>query len=241
MRNRRAALRAVGNQVETAIWPLRHPRTGRTVTLIGTMHIGDSRYFTELSSIVERLAAPGVEIHLEGVAHRGEDRLTVLERRRLAEVAGWTDPETSGAAVALLRLESQSGFLRLPEGTRNIDMSHGELLRRVGWTEYRRLFAPGPEEPPPGLAPFVRTAIRFQLRHSRGLDRLRSLAPRYRRVNRVVIGERNAVAFAGACDALRQGDVVLLWGCDHLPGLARLFTRAGYRPQPGRWVSACTI
>jgi len=99
----------------------------------------------------------------------------------------------------------------------------------------------GPGRPAPGLAPLVRAAIRFQLRHGRGLEVVRSFLPRPRRVNRVVIAERSAVAFAGATEALRHGDVALLWGCGHLPGLTRLFIRAGYRPEPGRWVTACQV
>ena len=42
MRSRQvAALRITGSRVETAVWTLTHPATGRTVTLVGTMHIGD--------------------------------------------------------------------------------------------------------------------------------------------------------------------------------------------------------
>jgi uncharacterized protein YbaP (TraB family) len=70
------------------------------------------------------------------------------------------------------------------------------------------------------------------------IEALRSLRPRNRRVNRVVIGERNRRAFEGATEALTRGDVVLVWGTDHLPGLARLFTRAGYLGHEA-WFQAC--
>jgi hypothetical protein len=205
------------------------------------MHIGDARYFDQLSEILAGLAAGGAEVHLEGISHRQDELLTEWERARLAEARRWRNPETSGAAVALLKVESQS-LLRLPEETRNIDLSHAELLRRLGWDAYRRLFAvESAPLPGRGLAPVVRAAIRFQLRHGRGLEFLRSTRPEWRRVNRVVIDERNAVAFAGAADALERRDVVLVWGADHLPGLARLFQRAGYRPLAERWLSACAV
>lgn len=241
----RSALRVSGRQVETAVWSLRHPVTRRTVTLLGTMHIGDVGYFARLSAELAEVAATGAEIHLEGINHGGEERLTAIERARLAEAAGWEDPETTGVAVSLLRLESQSSHLILPPATRNIDLSHGELLRRVGWNAYRRLFAPGPAGPAgpsgPAFGPLVRAVIRFQLRHSGGLDRVRSLTPAWRRLNRVVVGERNRVAFAGALEALARTDVALVWGCDHLPGLARLLQGAGYRPESARWLAACTV
>lgn len=234
------ALRVLGSRVQTATWVYRRPDTGRTVTLVGTMHIGNARYFGQLSELLDRLAGSGTEIHVEGIAHRSEEGLTALERRRLAEAGAWADRETTGAAVAALQAESQSG-LRLPDGSRNIDLSHLELLRRIGWNEYRRLFRPPPAGAPQLSGAAARAAIRFQLRHNRGLEILRGLSPRQRRLNRVVISERNAVAFAGAADALKERDVALVWGCDHLPGLARLFVGAGYRLTEQRWFDACSV
>jgi pheromone shutdown protein TraB len=235
-------LRLTGNHVRTAVWTLVHPATGRTVILVGTMHIGDATYFRNLTELLAGLAAGGAEIHVEGIARRDGDCLSEWEEDRLAEAGTWDDAETTGAAVNLLSLESQSVHLHLPDGTRNVDLSHVELLRRVGWDDYRRLFASPPEAPAtPGFGPVARTAIRFQLRHSRMIEALSSLRPRNRRVNRVVIGERNRRAFEGATEALTRGDVVLVWGADHLPGIARLFTAAGYRLGHEAWSEACLL
>ncbi len=81
----------------------------------------------------------------------------------------------------------------------------------------------------------------FELRHREAFHRLRSLRRRYRRVNDVVIGERNRLAFAGAVDALSRGNVVLLWGADHLPGLARLLALQGFALRHEQWFDACGI
>jgi hypothetical protein len=235
-------LRLSGNHVRTAVWTLGHPATGRTVTLVGTMHIGDASYFRALSGLLGDMAAAGAEIHVEGIARHDGDCLSEWEEDRLAEADGWDDAETTGAVVKLLRLESQGAQLDLPPGTRNIDLSHAELLRRVGWENYRRLFAAQPEAPSAaGFGPVVRAAIRFQFRHSRLLETLGSLRPRTRRVSRVVIGERNRRAFEGATEALTRGDVVLVWGTDHLPGLAKLFAAAGYRRRREAWFEACVL
>jgi len=237
-----SALRVSRHRVRTAVWTLVHPITGRTVTLAGTMHIGDTAYFRALSVLLNGLAVGGAEIHVEGIARRDGEHLSRRERNRLAEAETWNDAETAGAAVKLLRLQSQGVELRLPEGARNIDLSHAELLRRVGWRNYRRLFAvPAAAPASAGFGPVVRAAIRFQLRHSHGLDALRSLRPRNRRVNRVVMGERNRCAFDGATDALNRSDVVLVWGTDHLPGLADLFTAEGYRLSGEAWFEACRL
>jgi hypothetical protein len=235
-----AALRVTKGCVETAVWTLTHPESGRTVTLLGTIHIGSPAYFRDLSVFLAGLAAAGAEIHVEGISRR-DDALTEWEEDRLAEADSWADPETT-AAVESLRLESQSARLRLPDGTRNIDLSAAELLRQVGWNSYRRLFASQPSKPPPpGVNRLVRAVIRFQLRHGRALDGLRSLRPRNRQMNRVVIEERNQRAFAGGAEALTRGDAVLVWGTDHLPGLARRFWAAGFRPCRQQWFEACTI
>ena len=237
-----AALRVDRRRVKTAVWTLAHPATGRTVTLLGTMHIGDPAYFGQLSEVLAGLAEAGAEVHVEGISDGVAGPMSDWERDRLAEADGWANAETSGAAVALLQLESQGGKLRLPAGTRNIDLTYVELLRRVGWDDYRRLLAPQPElRVAPGLGPVVRAAMRFQLRHSRSLARLASLRPWARRVSEVVMGARNEIAYAGGLDALERGDVVLVWGTDHLPELAERFAAAGYRPRREQWFDACTI
>ena len=58
---RDTAVRMAGNRVQTAVWRLVHPVTGRTVTLFGTMHIGNAAYFRRLSSLLADLAAAGAE------------------------------------------------------------------------------------------------------------------------------------------------------------------------------------
>ena len=235
------AVRIAGNRVQTAVWTLVHPVTGRTITLFGTMHIGDAGYFRELSAVLADLAAAGAEVQFEGISRREDDRPSEWEQERLAEAGGWADPEQEGAAVALLQLASQ-GELLLPAGARNIDLSHLELLRRVGWNNYRHLMAPQPESPlTAGLGRIVRAILRVQLRHQRLFARLQSLRRNNRRINRVVIHERNRIAFAGASEALARGDVVLVWGPDHLPGLAKLFSDAGFRRRREAWFEACTI
>ena len=243
------ALRVTAERrLSTAVWTLTHPRTGRTVTLIGTMHVGDDGYFAAMSTLVEELAATGAEIHVEGISHRHDNAMRGWELNCLAAAYSWEDPETFGAA-ATLQVGSQGASLRLPEGVRNNDLSHVDLLRRIGWANYRRLFAPPLAEMPAvaagRLARFgaevARAAIRFRVRHRRTISRVKAIRGRNRMVNRVVIAERNRIAFAGAVEALSDRDVVLIWGADHLPGLARLFALQDYTLSETRWLDACAI
>ena len=228
------------------MWTLAHRSTGRRVTLVGVMHIGDSSYFDVLSDLLFELARHGEEIHVEGIsagtAHGTDDLdLTPWERERLAEAATWADPEA--ATAGMLQLASQRVGLRLPDNTRNVDLSDLDLLRAVGWRDYERLLRPAPISPPlrrpTGLA--VRSAMRFQLRYGRAIQRIRALRPRNRRIDRVVIGSRNRWAFMGAHAALQWTDVVLVWGTDHLPGLAAMFRANGYRLHHEAWLEACRI
>jgi hypothetical protein len=235
------ALRITGNTLSTAVLTLAHPRTARFVTLLGTMHIGDASYFANLSDLVEGLATAGAEVHIEGISHRG-DPMRCFERNNLAAAESWASSETAGVA-AFLSVESQGDRLRVPEGARNIDLSDVELLRRVGWDNYRRLFAPPPlaEQKPRRVGRAMRAAIGFQLRHRRAIHRLRSLGGAYRRLNEVVIGERSRLAFAGAVEALTRRDVVLVWGADHLPGLVRMLALQDYHLRRQEWFDACQI
>lgn len=237
-RRESCALRVLGRRVQTAIWTLQHPASGRHVTLIGTMHMGQRSYFRDLSAAIGALAAAGAEVHVEGIAHRDGQRLTRREQAHLDEADRWSGPRRADDPARLLQLDSQD-HLVLPDGARNIDLSRGDLLHRLGWTEYRRLFAPKPAPPPPGA--MARTVIRFQLRHSQAIESLRCLRPRHRKISRVVLHERNRHAFDAALGALARGDVALVWGADHLPGLAALFEQAGYRVTGQAWVGACTI
>jgi hypothetical protein len=234
------ALQLLWGSVITAVRTFTHPESGRAVTLVGTMHIGQYRYFRQLSGVVEALSAAGAEVHVEGINHVDDSPPTQWERDRLAEADRWADPETTGVAVSLLRVESQGVRLRLPDGVRNVDLSHLQLLRRLGWEDYRRVFTPPrahTSTPRLGLA--ARAAIRFQFRHPRLVDRFASLRRRDRRIAQVVIEQRNQLAFAAATEALTRGDVALVWGTQHLPGLATLFRSQGYRLSREEWFEAC--
>src|ERR1700738_1786847 len=77
------AVRVTKRQVRTAVWTFTHPRTRRTVNLVGTLHIGEPEYFRELSAWVEDLWTRGAEIHVEGINQRHEESLSDWERERL--------------------------------------------------------------------------------------------------------------------------------------------------------------
>jgi hypothetical protein len=241
-RHRRRALRIRdGGRVETVVRVFEAPGTGRRLHLVGTMHLGDTAYYEELSALVAALDASGAAVHYERIRRADDGDVTPEERVQLEEVESSGYPGGLDAFVAVLGLELQGERLVLPAGARNVDVSDVELLRGLGPERYRRLVARPDVAFDERAAPLARPLFRFLLRHGPALDRLRMLSARHRRVQRVMVDHRNAVALAAGLRALDRGDAALVWGTAHLPGMARQLQRAGFRLTAEVWLTACTL
>jgi hypothetical protein len=240
-RHRRRALRLRRRHVETVVRVFEVPDTGRRLTLVGTMHLGDAGYYDALSALLADLEAAGTAVHYERIRRADEADLTAEERRRIESVEASGYPVGFDAFVEALGLELQGERLALPAGARNVDVTDVELLRALGWDRYRRLVEPPHVTIDERSASVARPAFRFLLKHGRTLDRLRSLSARHRKENRFMIGERNRVALAEALRESSHHDVALVWGTAHLPGLARALRRHGYRLRAERWLRVCTL
>lgn len=240
-RHRRTALRLRGGRVETVVRVFEDPATGRRLHLVGTMHLGEPAYYEALSALLADLGAAGAAVHYERIRRADDADVTPAERHRLEQVESSGYPAGLDAFVAVLGLELQGERLALPAGARNVDVSDVELLRGLGWEEYRRLVARPDLTFDERAAPLARPLFRFLLKHGRGLDRLRALSARHRRVQRFMIGHRNRVALAEGLAALEDGDVALVWGTAHLPGLARRLQRSGARLRAEQWFTVCTL
>ncbi|HEV7534958.1 MAG TPA: hypothetical protein VGP90_04935, partial [Acidimicrobiia bacterium] len=217
------------------------PGSGRRLHLVGTMHLGEAAYYDDLSALLADLGSAGTAVHYERIRRADDADLAPEERHRLEQVESSGYPAGLDAFVAVLGLELQGERLALPEGARNVDVSDADLLRGLGWERYRRLVA-RPDIPfDDRAAPLARPLFRFLLKHGRTLDRFRALSGRHRRVQRLMIDHRNEVALAEAARALEAGDVALVWGTAHLPGMARRLARSGYRLRAEQWFTACTL
>jgi hypothetical protein len=240
-RHRRRALRLRRRQVETVVRVFEAPDTGRRLTLVATMHLGDATYYDALSRLLADLAAAGADVHYERIRRADDADLTEEERHRLDGVQASGYPVGLAAFVGALGLELQGDRLALPAGARNVDVSDVELLRALGWDRYRRLVEPPAVNIDERAAPLARPAFRFLLKHGRTIDRLRALSATNRQASRFMIGERNRVALNEALQPSAQGDVALVWGAAHLPGMARELRRHGYRLQSERWLRVCAL
>jgi len=239
--DRHRALRLRGDRVETVVRVYEAPATGRRLHLVATMHLGEPAYYEALSGLLADLAAGGAAVHYERIRRADDTDVTPEERARLEEVESSGYPAGLDAFVAVLGLELQGERLALPAGARNVDASDVELLRGLGGEEYRRLVARPEVAFDERAAPLARPLFRFLLRHGAALDRFRALSARHRRVQRFMIGHRNRLALAEALAALGAGDVALVWGSAHLPGMGRQLERAGYRLRAEQWLTVCTL
>jgi hypothetical protein len=240
-RGRGRALRTRRYDVETVVRVFEPPATGRRLTLVGTMHLGDAAYYETLSALLADLAAAGAAVHYERIRRADDADLTDGERAELDGVEASGYPAGLDAFVGVLGLELQGERLVLPAGARNVDVSDVELLRGLGEERYRRLVARPEITIDERSAPLARPVFRFLLKHGGKLDRLRAISSRHRRVNRFMIGERNRVALAEALRVLPDHDVVLVWGTAHLPGLARELRRLGYCVRAEQWLRVCAL
>lgn len=230
---------------QTPVVRYENRKTGRTVTLIATMHSGTNAYFNKLNEIIAGLEAAGAVVCYEGIRPAAEE-----------EWAGAADGERAARGLSLpvsglqamcryLDWVEQSVGLKYSPSWRNVDMTELELVRRAqphNVTEmsdgFSDLFA--------GLTPErfgeiagSGEALLVRLLSLDYFDLVWRLSVRaassdaHRNVGRVMLEERNRGALARLPS---DADAVLLWGSGHLSGLAAGLREAGYRRLSTTWV-----
>lgn len=250
-------LRLIGaTYLQTPIRGYHHRETGRRITVVCTMHMGVAAYFTGLRAVIDKLQADGAVVQSEGsrmldsTADTTADELLLLTGLRhateiedqRAAVLGWV---TQAAGLAY-----PADGMSYPPDWQIVDLSHLEIIRRVGVDTMRRHLA--------GRNRLFGQAVnrrgaRYLLMITIGMriganDRLNHMAEDHRKqqrredpMNAVLLGERNAVALAGLDRT--DLDTVLIWGAKHLPGLHAGLTERGYErvPEPEQWHTVTTL
>jgi hypothetical protein len=93
-RHRRRALRLRRRHVETVVRVFEAPDTGRRLTLVGTMHLGDAGYYDGLSALLADLEASGTAVHYERIRRADDADLTD------DDAAGWKESKPAGIPSA---------------------------------------------------------------------------------------------------------------------------------------------
>jgi hypothetical protein len=239
-------LRVRRGVLQTPVIRYRQRSTGRTVTLVGTAHIGEASYYKTLHAMVTQMEAAGAVVLYEAVRPAAEsDWAAASASERAARGAPQAMGQDSSRRVCRsLRWVEQRAVFACAPSWRNADMTDLELVRQarpealVGLGEdladvFRTSLGESESDAFAGAA----AGISFRLLSLDWFDRLRRVATwdaASRHFDDVKVAERNARALA----RLPPGeDAVLLWGAGHLPGLAAGLKETGHRRQATSWVN----
>jgi hypothetical protein len=230
---------------QTPVIRYENRKTGRTVTLIATMHSGTNAYFSKLNDIIAGLEAMGAVVCCEGIRPAAEEEWArAADGERAAR--GLSVPVSGLQALCrYLGWVEQSAGLTYSPSWRNVDITELELVRQAQPHNVSAM-SDGFADLFGGLTPeqfgevggSIETVL-LRLLSLDYFDLVWRLSARtassdaYRNVARVMLEERNRGALARLPS---DADAVLLWGSGHLPGLAVGLKKAGYRQRSTTWV-----
>jgi hypothetical protein len=244
-------VRMNGRYLQTPIRCYVHPDSGRRIWLVGTVHFGMPGYYAGIKATITEITEAGAAVHYEYTAlvetmNNLPSDVTQQERDVLdatvnsARLTGWAvcgglwvDQVTGWAVCAGLWVDQVTGLGGWPEDWQRVDLNHLEVIRLVG-----------PEVMLNALRCSIAT-LEFALTNNRRRKwyvvsqwlvlRLAAsgvrLAPAS--TDHVVVDRRNEVALEGV-DSTEQ-DLVLVWGSDHLPGLAEGLDKRGFALDYETW------
>jgi hypothetical protein len=238
-------LRVHRRYVQTPMRRYTHPRTGRRTWLVSICHQGEPAYFVGIKSTVDGLMADGAVVHAEGTHTSPEDLAQATPRERKVLDAQFTHDARSQQAPLFSGWVNQDAvFGGVPEGWQQVDLSMLAVIRLAGVEVM--------------LASLNERNAALSRAQTR-MDRLATIDMFWtehtgRRLpdkptDTILVGRRTQFAL-DARDGV-HGDVVLVWGAAHQPGLAAGLHARGYVPDietwrtvgrmPSRWTLAPTI
>jgi hypothetical protein len=233
--------------LQTPVVRFQNPKTGRSVTIVATVHVGPAAYYERLRTIINEMESAGADVCNESAGPTTKQEWVAASDE---ERAAW-DGERRGrpvfnkAAGRYLGWVDQSAALGRPPSWRNADMATLEYLRRAGPQNLLReqhgvtdAFI-GLTEDQQGAFAGAGYAVFFRLAPFVPLGLLRRVLTRLlgdaaRRLDNARVEERNRHVLASLPP---DSDAVLPWGGAHLHGLAAGLRKAGYRRQDTTWVT----
>lgn len=245
-----AGLRVRRGHVETAIHTFRRMEDGRTITLIGTQHVGEPDYFAELRKVIDEVTAAGAVVHWDLLRGKSADAeaaaQTSAERAAFGELNRETLDTTPNTPkrIGLGWVRQVEGLPPGPDWV-NTDVTAVDMVRLLGPVRASRrrpsvgarmletVIAKYEADLSDANRRFVQACYYSQLKKS-VRRRARGIADP---VRAAVVGtwrECNAVAVALA----ETRDVVMVWGAGHLAGFAAILLRNGFGLASTRWVFA---
>jgi hypothetical protein len=234
-------LRVRRRTLQTPVVRFWHPGTGRTVTVAGVVHAAQPGYYRRLNVILARLEAAGALVFYEWVGSAAETEWsTASQAEHDARDAVMADSqETSQAVCRYLGWVSQAEALVYAASWRNVDITDLELVQRAGaqavldhHEAFEDMFGSRSDDQR-DVAAGVGAVMVMRLISLDQYQLLVHMADSS--VSRAMIDDRNDKVLASLPS---DRDSVLIWGCNHVPGLAAGLRRAGYRRQASAWLDA---
>ncbi|HSX01440.1 MAG TPA: hypothetical protein VLF67_04325 [Candidatus Saccharimonas sp.] len=249
-------------QIQTPVWTYRHRDSGRTVTLVGMMHVGEPAYYAAVQSLVASLVEAGAVVQFEGVRTASAEEMATATPRELAAIASINQLlQVITRMGEGLGWTSQKTGLKYDPAWTNVDLNDLELVRLLNLADLDRAVADAAEqmtelEQTDPVMMAASMAMIFRAMHSRSgrvmVDVLSAFnraqrrrhqpadaepAPDLDQLHEVVVGQRDPVAVEGIWRAAAHQDVALIWGAAHLPGMGALIEEHGYQRISASWLS----
>lgn len=240
-------IRVQGESVFTPIRQLRHPSSGSTITLIGTMHIGSSDYYEQLNTILGDLEAQAVHVHYELTRPIPEEEFAQLnpeDQKQLKQLRRFMAAvkQLFVRVAELLELVGQlDAMFPIPLSWENHDLTDLQLLRELR-TTWRlplqtQLISALTEQ-------LTRELIKKALLHDRSNSPLRNRIRERLPFGRAIVRTRNQIAI----EAVRRQatlspgtDFALLWGANHQAGFITRLEADGYAAIQEDWVEVANL
>jgi hypothetical protein len=243
-------LRFERGTLQTPVHHFVHPRTGRRITVIGTMHMGEPGYYAGLRTLIDGLEAGGAVVQCEGAALLPYDEQDLTDDERTALTTYELKTELEQRRVTELGWVRQLDALGYPDSWQVIDLDLAEITRRMGPDVMLRSELQGiklfdrPDGDPRAIERFrlslhsVFRAFRFKMWiYARRASGTRKPS---RGADAVLLDQRDTVALDGVWST--EQDTVLIWGCAHLPALEADITDHGFiRTGATEWHTAATL
>lgn len=234
-------LRTRRGELQLPVDTYRHD-DGRTVTLVGMVHVADPVFYDDVAAFVADRERQGDLVQFERITTSDPEDATEQERALVARLRA---ARNLHGFADLLGLTAQH-HLRLPVQPTwvNTDMSATELLRALCDAEG---FATRQEKATKGLTDMTdderrkaRKALRWTLRHLGWLYPLLTFAAsareHYECERAAIVDQRNAIAVTAITAAGRS--VTALWGAAHLDGIGAGLAPYGFRLVSRTWQTA---
>lgn len=229
-------LRNRKNRLETPIIFYEHPDTKKRVALVGTIHIAEPGYFTAIQQRIDSL--DGYAVLFEGVGKMSpqEEELLSGKERKIADMLKQI-LAVMDKISALTSLQHQRAGLSYNPPWINTDFSFYKLVQSlaaqdvklIDFSDFDKIFS---DERSRLL---VECLINWSFSQLAALSMLMAAFRINGRTEKVILRDRNEVAFQGITNSLSSGNVVSIWGAAHLKGIAAKLKKIGFEEVGCEW------